>query len=242
MSLFKKIILPLLLTTFTSCSFAGIQIGATRVIYEEQKQDAVLKISNPDKMSNYLIQSWIGAFTETEPAVNEVQKKPAEKFKSPFVVTPPLFSISAGEENIIRIIHNGKALPADHESIFWLNIKSIPETEKKDTNMVIFSVKSSLKLIYRPEALSGEKATNAYRNITFKKDGNQLIAENPTPYYLTLSSLKADDHELTIKDKVMLSPHSSQRYDLGKYSNTKTVSWETLGDLGQITDAMSAKL
>ena len=91
MSLFKKIILPLLLTTFTSCSFAGIQIGATRVIYEEQKQDAVLKISNPDKMSNYLIQSWVGTFTETEPAVNEVKKKTAEKFKKSFCCHPTSF-------------------------------------------------------------------------------------------------------------------------------------------------------
>lgn len=242
MSFVEKALLPLILLTQSSFVFAGIQIGATRVIYEEQRQDSVIKISNPDKTNNYLIQSWVESLSDAPSATDAIKKKSKSKVKSPFIVTPPLFSLSAGEENVLRIIHNGAALPADHESVFWLNIKSIPETEKKDSNTMVFSVKSTLKLIYRPEALSGDKATRAYQKIMFKKQGNQLVATNPTPYYLTFSSVKVDGKELVIKNKAMLAPVSSMTYDLGNSSSTATVSWTTLGDQGQTTPAETSKL
>lgn len=242
MSLMKKALLPLIFLAQSSSVFAGIQIGATRVIYEEQRQDSVIKISNPDKANNYLIQSWVESVTDTKAGTDGIKKSSKSKTKSPFIVTPPLFSLAAGEENVLRIIHNGAALPADRESVFWLNIKSIPETEKKETNMMVFSVKSTMKLIYRPEALSGDKATRAFEKITFKKMGKQLVATNPTPYYLTFSSLKADGNELVIKDKAMLAPNSSTSYDLGNLLSATTVTWATLGDQGQTTPAESARL
>lgn len=107
---------------------------------------------------------------------------------------------------------------------------------------MVFSVKSTLKLIYRPEMLSGDKAVKAYKKITFKKQGTQLIATNSTPYYLTFSSLSAEGSDVYIKNNSMLAPHTSESYDLGSHKNASTVSWTTIGDAGEITPAETAKL
>ncbi|MBU9851472.1 fimbrial biogenesis chaperone [Rahnella aceris] len=242
MSFIKRILVPLIFLANSTYALAGVQIGATRVIYEEQKQDATLKIKNPDTSSNYLIQSWVEPLLNKSSASNDVKSAKTVKTKTPFVITPPLFSIASTEENILRIIHNGTALPSDRESIFLLHIKAIPETEKKNTNMMVFSVKSTLKLIYRPEMLSGDKAVRAYKKITFKKQGTQLIATNSTPYYLTFSSLSAEGSDVYIKNNSMLAPHTSESYDLGSHKNASTVSWTTIGDAGEITPAETAKL
>ena len=49
----------------------------------------------------------------------------------PFMTTPPLFPLAAGRSNMIRIIRTGGDLPDDRESLFWLSVASIPQTQGK---------------------------------------------------------------------------------------------------------------
>ncbi|WP_150149569.1 fimbria/pilus periplasmic chaperone, partial [Enterobacter bugandensis] len=71
-------------------------------------------IRNPDRSGGWLVQTWV------DRGVNGS--------KTPFIVTPPLFRINPGVENILRIVRTGGSLPEDRESVFWLNVKSIPAT------------------------------------------------------------------------------------------------------------------
>lgn len=81
--------------------------------------------------------------------------------------------ISSGQrtKNILRIVGTGN-LPADHESLFWLNIKSIPSVEKRD-NTLQLAIKTRIKLIYRPEALKGVSPRRSQTNSSGKQ-GNKL--------------------------------------------------------------------
>ncbi|WP_274724227.1 fimbria/pilus periplasmic chaperone [Xenorhabdus bovienii] len=103
-------------------SFAGVVIGGTRIVYISDRKEASISISNPEKDVSYIIQSWV------QDENNET--------KVPFIITPPLFKLTAGNENILRIVKTGKNLPNDKESLFWLNIKSIPGTVKSDQNQL----------------------------------------------------------------------------------------------------------
>ncbi|WP_348265609.1 fimbria/pilus periplasmic chaperone, partial [Salmonella enterica] len=58
-----------------------------------------------------VLQSWLSV---VDPKVTNNQA---------FIITPPLFRLDAGQKNSIRVIRSGAPLPADRESMYWLNIK-----------------------------------------------------------------------------------------------------------------------
>ncbi|OHV49221.1 fimbrial assembly protein [Photorhabdus temperata] len=198
-------------------SIAGVVIGGTRVIYISDKKEASISINNPEKDAPYLIQSWI--------------QDESDNMKTPFIVTPPIFKLAAGQENILRIVKTGSNLPEDRESLFWLNVKSIPTSVKSDQNQLQITVKSKFKLFYRPANLA-EKSSTAYKELKFRMENNLLIAENPTPYFVSFSHLKIDQHE--IKPAGMIRPFSQLSWTLPA-NNIKQVSWKVINDFGGVT-------
>lgn len=163
---FFKYVLSGFLLTYIYAAQAGVIVGGTRVIYDGAKKEMSLSVENPDKIE-YLIQSW-------------VENIEGNNSKAPFVITPPLFRLDSGQKNILRIVGTGN-LPADHESLFWLNIKSIPSVEKRD-NTLQLAIKTRIKLIYRPEALKGVSPEEVTDKLVWKKQGNKLLVNNPTAY------------------------------------------------------------
>lgn len=224
-----------LMTVGISASHASIEVGASRVIYHEIDNESLLKLKNPDQDRAYLIQSWLEPYKYADNKIaNPMQK-------IPFVITPPLFRIESSDENVIRIIKNGGNLPADRESVFTLNVKAIPETEKSDKNTMMFAIKSSIKLIYRPAALEGGKAESAYQNIKFHIENNKLIATNTTGYAITLSNVTLNNVKVNIKGNTMLEPFASVSYT-SPAPKGQRVSWQSIGDLGQLTEMHSITL
>ncbi|MDI5816998.1 molecular chaperone, partial [Salmonella enterica subsp. enterica serovar Cerro] len=140
---------------------AGVIIGGTRIIYNGDKKETSISVKNPDQ-SSYLIQSW-----------SDAGEKSSDK--SPFMVTPPLFRLGAGQENNLRILRTGGNLPEDRESLYWMNIKSIPSTTEKQDNVntLQIAVKTRIKLIYRPQALT-EQPENVTAKLTWQHSGNRL--------------------------------------------------------------------
>ncbi len=212
-------------------AMAGVIVGGTRIVYLSDKKEVSISINNPEKEAVYLIQSWI--------------QDENDKTKTPFVVTPPLFQLPANNENILRIVKVGNQLPTDRESVFWLNVKSIPETSIPETkgsdptlNQLQIVVNSRLKLFYRPVELK-EKAVTAYKEIRFKQENGLLLAENPTPYFISFSSLNVDNHD--IEHAGMIKPFSQLSWPL-PFKNAKKVSWKVINDYGGITQAEFADL
>lgn len=205
----------------TQSAWAGVVIGGTRVIYDSGKKESSVTVRNPEKTAPYLIQSWV------ENAVSTDASKP------PFIITPPLFRLDAGQENTLRIVHTGGQLPTDRESLYWLNIKSIPSTVKSEQNQLQISVKTRIKLIYRPSALA-PNADEAYKAITFSRQGNQLQVKNPTAYYIAFFSVTVGGKE--IKDAGTVAPFSNLSWPLPAGAAGQ-VNWQTINDFGGITPA-----
>jgi len=101
-------------------AWAGVVVGGTRVIYDSAKKEATISVNNPEKTAPYLIQSWVENATATDTS------------KPPFLITPPLFRLDASQENVLRIVRTGGQLPDNRESLYWLNIKSIPASEQSE--------------------------------------------------------------------------------------------------------------
>ena len=212
----KKIFIFLyLIFMVATISHAGVIVGGTRIIYDANKKEVSLSVKNPDN-SPYLIQSWIDNSSEKD------SKKP------PFIITPPLFRLNMGQENLLRIIYIDDSLPTDRESVFWLNIKSIAATDKKLINRLQISVRTRIKLFFRPAKLDGNPQ-EAYKRLTFVHSNGLLTITNPTPYFVSFYSLHVGKYE--INNPGMIAPKSTTSLPLSS-SESGTISWKAITDYG----------
>ena len=226
MNRYADVMLALVLALLSVQAQAGIVIGGTRVIYNGDKKESAASVRNPEKSGVYLVQSWVDSGEQGG--------------NTPFIVTPPLFRINPDEENMLRIVRTGGNLPQDRESVFWLNVKSIPATDDSTprTNVLQVVVKSRLKLFYRPAGLEGQPES-AYHQLSVARSGSRLIVSNPTPYYVTLFALKVDGQE--IKEADMVPPKGSASFTLPS-ATASTVTWQAISDYGGISQTESRTL
>lgn len=201
--------------TIQLCYGGGILVGRTRVIYNADKKEASLPLSNNSSTNPYLIQSWIENLDG--------------KTRAPFVVTPPLFRLNAKEENNLRITYTGKELSQDKESVFYINVRAIPSTPKNDVNELKLVVKTRIKLFYRPEKIAGN-ASDARKSLKFSRENGQLHITNPSSYYVVLSYLMVGNSLL--KDIDMIAPGSQFTVKLPDNNSGNTIEWRAINDYG----------
>lgn len=215
----RYLISGLITTLFASAANAGVVIGGTRVVYEGTKKEGSLSVNNPDSIP-YLIQSWI------EPPVKDGSKVP-------FIITPPLYRLDPNEQNVMRIVRAGQ-LAEDKESMFWLNVKAIPSTEKQENTLQI-AVKTRIKLIYRPVKLTGHKPEDFADKLTWSQSGNMLKVSNPTNYYMNFNEISVGNAKL--KDVTYVAPGKTQEFPMPAKVNSHKVTYKIINDFGGVSVA-----
>lgn len=207
------LVLALLFTTHVVQ--AGVIVGGTRLIYDGNKKESSLSVSNPDKRA-YLVQTWV----ETTAGVE----------KAPFIVTPPLFRLDGEQQNLLRVVRAGGNLPIDKESLFWLNIKAIPSTEKEnDVNTLQIAIKTRIKLIYRPQGVKGSVEEMADKLI-WQRSGNALRVTNPTPFYMNFQKVKVAGKD--VENATFVAPGTTTQFVLPAGVSAGNVSWAIINDYG----------
>lgn len=220
----KTLLLSLLL--LASTAHAGVIIEGTRLIYQADKKEASLGISNPDNL-DYLVQSWVERADHT-------------RDNAPFLITPPLFRLDARQDNVLRVVRTGGTLPDDRESLYWLNIKSIPSSaHQENTNTLQIAIKTRIKLIYRPAGISGKPDEVADR-LRWHKQGNNLVVDNPTPFYMNFQSITVGGKN--IANVSWAAPDSEAHFAVPGGISGDRVSWKIINDYGAVSHAWSASL
>ncbi|WP_255252527.1 molecular chaperone [Enterobacter sp. CC120223-11] len=214
------------ISIITGCTIAnaGIIIGGTRVVYDGNKKEASLSVNNPDS-TPYLIQSWV-----------EVPGNGAEK--APFIITPPLYRLDKGQQNVERILLAG-TLPQDKESLYWLNIKAIPSAAAKDNTLQI-AVKTRIKLIYRPAALKGQLPEDQAEKLTWQRSGNQIQVTNPTSLVINFNEITVNGKKLN--DVSYVLPGSSARFALPPGVSGGAVTFKVINDYGGTGEVHNASI
>ncbi|WP_194207062.1 molecular chaperone [Superficieibacter sp. 1612_C1] len=221
--------LTLLLSSWSYQSIAGgIVLERTRVIYDATKKEAALPIANHSEKMPYLLQSWV------DNAEGES--------RGPFIITPPLFRLDAGEDSSLRIIKSEGSLPQDKESLFIINVRAIPAQNKADidkNNILTLVFKTRLKLFYRPAGLKG-RAFDAYKSIKYQRINNSLDVYNPSHYYVVFAGLSLGRTDLT--DKIdYIAP--GQHIQLPLPATTEnTVKWAAINDFGGQSETETFRL
>jgi len=203
----------------TAASAGGVGVGATRVVYPSDSKQASLAVTNTDTDNAFLIQSWI----------DNTEGLPAEDF----VITPPLFLIKKKSENTLRLIYSGKPLPDDRESLFWINVKSIPSKEKganlDGKSTLQLAVVSRIKMFYRPKELM-RGAREALNKVSVERSGDNVIINNPTPYYVNLIKVAVGVHAL---ENTMMAPRTEVKISVPKDARGE-ITYSAINDYGAV--------
>ena len=213
--------IALMLSLHWTAATAGVLVGGTRVILNEKSREASISVRNTGS-TPYVVQAWMDAGEG--------------KNKTPFLVNPPLSRLEPGMENILRIPRVSAALPKDRESVFWLNVKEIPERSSEE-NVLQVAVRTRIKLFYRPSGLPG-KAAEAREQLRWAvsaggKGDAVLRIRNPTPYHVTLTTLNVNGGQQEI-DADMAPPFGELVYPLTSVKSPQEVQviFSTINDYG----------
>lgn len=223
----------LLFICFMTCTFtmfthaAGVQVGRTRIIYDANKREVALPLTNKDKELPWLIQSWIDTGDE--------------KTRGPFIITPPLFRLDPQKEQNLRITWSGQALPTDRESLFYMNIRTIPAMAKDNDNKNVLRLiyKTRLKLFWRPKGLHNNPVDTC-KSLRFSRRASKLVITNDGDYYSVFDSLKLGN--TSIKDAEIVAPKATAQFTVPKTASGKEVTWRCITDYGNPTNEFNSIL
>lgn len=203
---------------------AGVIVGGTRIVYDGDKKESSISLENPDA-APYLIQSWV----ENEAGQND---------KSSFVVTPPLFRLDAKQKNTLRVMQAAPNLPQDRETLFWMNIKSIPTADAARTeNTLQLAIKTRIKLIYRPGTLKNSSPDQASAQLTWSRQGQNLTVHNPSAYYINFNTISVGT---PLNNVSYVAPQTSATFVLPATAHGNQVEWKVISDYGAIGAAHKA--
>lgn len=213
--------------SYFNANAQGVSLGKTRVIFSEGSSSESIYISNDDNQP-YLIQAG-------------VTEKIDGNLSSNFIVTPPVFRLENRSVSSLRILlKDTQDLPNDKESLFYLNTKIIPstkrpnESESQESKLVLIT-NFVIKVIYRPENIA-RPSEQDYKKIFIKKKEGKWFLDNPTPYYMTLTSIKVNNEKYN--KTLLLAPYS--KAELVELS-IKEASWHIINDYGELSKEFKYK-
>ncbi|WP_414440536.1 molecular chaperone [Burkholderia sp. 22PA0106] len=221
-------------------AFAGVVLDGTRVVYPAHDRQVTVQIRN-EGASPVLVQNWIDdGRRDAEPEAIDV----------PFVITPPIARVEAGNGQALRIAYTGATLPGDRESVFWLNVLEIPAKPADGTNRnhLQFAFRNRLKLFFRPADLPGS-ANAAAARLTWSLvprhavPGHALRIVNPTPFHVSLASIEVGGKGRRIENPPMIPPFDTVTVPVPGVDRAPagaTVHYESINDFGAITPADAA--
>ncbi|MBO1282423.1 fimbrial biogenesis chaperone [Acinetobacter nosocomialis] len=217
-----------------SIGHAEIILHGTRVIYPSDAREVSLQLSNNGTTPS-LVQAWID---------DGNSKSTPDESNVPFIITPPISRVEPTKGQTLRItaLPSASQLNQNKESIFWLNVLDIPpkpegkkqvNNEPLPNNFLQLAIRSRIKFFYRPTNLK-ENIDTFSEKIQWVKNGETLLIKNPTPFYITMSSIFQEVNHQKIdllKQGLMLSPFSEDQIKL-KNSNITNMSFVYINDYG----------
>lgn len=206
-----------------SASFAAVRPESTRALIYVSDKEGSVPITNDSTDTAYLVQSWL------------VDLKGNDK-NIPVILTPPLFKIEPKKQAKLRLMVVPNQLPQDRESVYWLVIQEIPPKTTAKSNELVVAVRTRMKVFIRPQGLEGKpRESVAKLNWRVESSGkeNWLVAQNPTPYYISFAKLDVNSKELSDR-REMVPAKGEARYRLpaGVSAGNLNVSYSAINDFG----------
>lgn len=232
MSIYRTVCAGLASLLFFSVSaLAGISLDSTRIIFlasNDTQGQSIGVTSSLQSTTPYLVKAQV---------LGDVQ---GTQIQTPFSVTPSLFRLEPGTTNQLRILKTSEqALPKDKESVFYLRVMALPagqnDNDASKTELggaITVSTGSVVKLFYRPTGLSMTQQ-QAMESLRFSRTGSVLRITNPSPYFVTLSSVTVGGKAVPMsvrEQNTMIAPFGEMDYPSA--NTVGKVTWQAINDFG----------
>lgn len=111
------------------------------------------------------------------------------------------------------------------------------EKDQKNENTLQLAIISRIKMFYRPThlAMAPEEAPAMLR---FRRSGSKFTLINPTPYFITVTNMKAGNSNLP---NTMVPPKGEVSVDI-THAATGDISFQTINDYGALTPRIKATM
>ncbi|KVT47655.1 pilus assembly protein [Burkholderia ubonensis] len=227
--------LTLSATLWAQCVQASVVITGTRVVFPGENREVTVRLMN-DGDTPALVQAWIDTGNE---------KQSPEQISVPFALTPSMFRLDPGKGQSLRMLYTGEPLPADRESLFWLNVLEVPPKAdgNDDANRIQLAFRTRIKVMYRPAGLPGSAAT-ATDQLSWQivpqpgGHGVALKVTNAGPYVVNLGAIELDaDGRKYALQPGFVRPQDSAAFPvqgLGAVPARAVVEYSAIDDWGTI--------
>ncbi|MBC3256668.1 fimbria/pilus periplasmic chaperone [Pseudomonas paralactis] len=218
----------LLICAHASSSQAALTVTGTRFVYAADARALTVRISNGGE-TPILAQSWLDR--------GQINQDPSG-LSVPFVVSRPLLRLDPGQRSALEVRYTGEALPADRESLFWLNFLEVPPLPPRSTHLLRLSYRLRMKLLFRPAGLAGS-AEEAGRQLTWRAHRKALEACNKAPFFVSLTAQRLEPGAADeIQRSATIAPFTCADFPLTGASATPTfIHYQFVADRGEMIDA-----
>ncbi|WP_343583440.1 fimbria/pilus periplasmic chaperone [Herbaspirillum sp.] len=236
----KRLSLACVAVLAMGAAHASVIITGTRVIYPADEKEVTVKLNNDGNVPA-LVQAWI------DDGDSRIQ---AQTRAMPFTLLPPMFRLDPAKGQTLRMMYTQDPLPADRESVYYLNVLEIPPRPKADDdrNLLQMAFRSRIKIFFRPKGLAGD-ANDAPAKMTWsvvpgeEGKGYALQADNPTPYHVNVTRAGVEvGGKLYESAPGMVAPFSKRAFALEGLSIQPPaplrMQYETVNDYGAMVPAV----
>jgi len=180
--MFKPVTALLATWLLAGAAHASVVIGTTRIIYPAAAPEVTVQLFNRDE-APALLQVWLDdGDADADP----------QHIQVPFIISPAMFRIEPEKGQSLRLMYTQEALPADRESLFWLNVLQVPPKVEGAANSLQMAIRTRIKLMFRPDGLAGRAAAApAQVRWTLQRSEGQWFvqAQNPSPFVVNLGEV-----------------------------------------------------
>ncbi|RSV97760.1 molecular chaperone [Klebsiella aerogenes] len=191
----------------------GISFNFTRLVMTDKDTKGVYFKAYNNNDFPILVQSW-GSKLDTD--TGSVDDSTSD-IKIPFIVLPPLQRVEPGEEFTLHLRFNGERIPSITESVYLLSFKAIPVSGPKTAKTLSMTVVMNIKVFIRNQLPDNDGISSAINKVTASWHADGVLINNPSPYWLTLSSIILDNKE--IERKELLKMAAPMQSTLFKWKN-----------------------
>lgn len=215
----KKGLAFCLLVFMVQAASASVTLDKTRILFISDEQEQTVNVFNADATPT-LVQSWVSK---------------GEARSNDFLATPPLFRLEGKMNSNLRVVKMNQNLPQDIESLYILNVKSVPPSDPGLQNTLSFAFNTRIKLIYRPYALTNDTSAidAAPTKLLFSISSNkkELTVRNPTPFYVFVNEFKLGAESLSVTDG-FIPPKGEIKLAIKKPITKYEISWTATSATG----------
>jgi len=180
---------------------AAISLGGTRLVFDGRYSEASLDVQNRSG-EEVLLQAWLSEATESDTPSSDL----------PFVVTPPLSVLAPKSKQGLRLLYEGRGMPAGQESLLHLYVMQVPR-QTAGEGLLNIAIRQRINVFFRPPGLPGDPAlTPETLRWALTRDSAvapQLQVDNPTAFHAALLDITLQESRQSsrlLSDYVLLPP------------------------------------